>query len=182
MPLARVSAAQVPVPMTAEQLRPHFEPFGNIEEVTIIFDKTTHQSKGCGFVTFSTEESARAAIDALSDKLNLVRPCHTLRAALLRGRPRPPWCCGCAGSHASPSLQPAPGGSGCAGLRAFSLRPAPRGRGATASRSGLHALPLDAGALPHVVAYAAEPKCQRLAEWQAPCRQVCRGVAATDGA
>ena len=32
--------------MTAEQLRPTFEPFGNIEEVTIIYDKTTHLSKG----------------------------------------------------------------------------------------------------------------------------------------
>ena len=32
--------------MTAEQLKPNFEPFGNIEEVTIIYDKATHLSKG----------------------------------------------------------------------------------------------------------------------------------------
>ena len=32
--------------MTAEQLRPQFEPFGNVEEVTIIYDKSTHLSKG----------------------------------------------------------------------------------------------------------------------------------------
>ena len=58
--------------MTAEQLKPNFEPFGNIEEVTIIYDKTTHLSKGCGFVTYSTEDAARAAIDALSEKCVLV--------------------------------------------------------------------------------------------------------------
>ena len=65
---------QVPVTMTAEQLRPNFESFGNIEEITIIRDKSTHLSKGCGFVTFSTEDAARAAIEALSEKLVLVRP------------------------------------------------------------------------------------------------------------
>ena len=58
----------MPLQLTAEQLRPIFEPFGQIEEVTIIHDKTTRLSKGCGFVTFSTEEAARAAIDALDDK------------------------------------------------------------------------------------------------------------------
>lgn len=63
--------AQVPASMTAEQLHPHFEPFGHIEEVSIILDKATQMSRGCGFVTFSTEEAARAAIDALSDQLVL---------------------------------------------------------------------------------------------------------------
>lgn len=38
--------------MTADQLKPNFEPFGPIEEVTIIYDKTTHTSKGAR--TFST--------------------------------------------------------------------------------------------------------------------------------
>lgn len=66
-------SSQVPTQMTAEQLRPTFEPFGNIEEVSIIHDKSTQMSKGCGFVTFSTEEAARAAIEALSEKLVLVR-------------------------------------------------------------------------------------------------------------
>jgi RNA recognition motif-containing protein len=32
--------------VTAEQLRPIFEPFGNIEDTTIIYDKATHLSKG----------------------------------------------------------------------------------------------------------------------------------------
>lgn len=37
---------QVPMQMTAEQLRPTFDPFGNVEEVSIIHDKVTHLSKG----------------------------------------------------------------------------------------------------------------------------------------
>ena len=32
--------------MTDEQLKPNFEPFGNIEEITIIYDRATHMSKG----------------------------------------------------------------------------------------------------------------------------------------
>jgi RNA recognition motif-containing protein len=32
--------------LTAEQLRPVFEAFGTIEDVMIIYDKTTHLSKG----------------------------------------------------------------------------------------------------------------------------------------
>ena len=61
----------MPASYTAEQLRPNFEQFGNIEEVSIIYDKATQLSRGCGFVTFSTEDAARAAIEALSDKLVL---------------------------------------------------------------------------------------------------------------
>ena len=41
-----IALVQVPMQMTAEQLQPSFERFGNIEEVTIICDKTTHLSKG----------------------------------------------------------------------------------------------------------------------------------------
>lgn len=57
--------------MTAEQLRPTFEPYGNIEEVSIIHDKVTQASRGCGFVTFSTEEAARTAIEAVNEKIVL---------------------------------------------------------------------------------------------------------------
>jgi len=67
----KLFVGQVPASYTAEQLRPNFEQFGNIEEVSIIYDKATQLSRGCGFVTFSTEDAARAAIEALSDKLVL---------------------------------------------------------------------------------------------------------------
>ena len=32
--------------MTAEQLKPQFDPFGNILEVIIVYDKSTQMSKG----------------------------------------------------------------------------------------------------------------------------------------
>ena len=38
--------AQVPQHLTAEQLRPTFEAYGVIEDITIILDKTTRASKG----------------------------------------------------------------------------------------------------------------------------------------
>ena len=84
----KLFVGQVPMQMTAEQLKPNFEPFGNIEEVTIIYDKTTRVSKGCGFVTYSTEEAARAAIDALSEKcmLNGTKPLVVKFAEGLRQR------------------------------------------------------------------------------------------------
>ena len=37
---------QVPLQMTAEQLRPTFEAYGTVEEITIILDKTARVSKG----------------------------------------------------------------------------------------------------------------------------------------
>jgi len=64
----KLFVGQVPMHITAEQLRPAFEEFGKIEDITIITDKATRLSKGCGFVTYSREEEARAAIEALSDK------------------------------------------------------------------------------------------------------------------
>ena len=46
---------------------------------------------GCGFVTYSTEDSARAAIDALSEKCILVR--HALGTSVSLRLPRLPCCC-----------------------------------------------------------------------------------------
>ena len=49
--------------MTADQLRPNFEPFGNVEEVTIIYDSSTHLSKGAP--PSSAERAARSAPSGL---------------------------------------------------------------------------------------------------------------------
>ncbi len=40
-------------------------PYGTVENVNIIADRNTGQSKGYGFVVMSTEEEAQAAIAAL---------------------------------------------------------------------------------------------------------------------
>ena len=55
---------QVPMNMTAEQLQPNFEPYGNIEEVTIIYDKNTHLSKGAFHATWTRARAAPARIPA----------------------------------------------------------------------------------------------------------------------
>ena len=44
--IALVRRWQVPMHLTSEQLRPVFEPFGTIEDITIIYDKNTQQSRG----------------------------------------------------------------------------------------------------------------------------------------
>ncbi|XP_042442668.1 RNA-binding protein 38-like [Zingiber officinale] len=45
-----------------EELRRHFEPFGDILEAVIISDKATGRSKGYGFVTFRDPEAAQRAV------------------------------------------------------------------------------------------------------------------------
>ncbi|VDN16603.1 unnamed protein product [Dibothriocephalus latus] len=47
-----------------EDVRRLFEPFGTIEECTILRDQNGN-SKGCAFVKFSTQAEAQAAIVAL---------------------------------------------------------------------------------------------------------------------
>jgi len=45
-----------------------FAEAGMVESATIIRDKMSNRSKGFGFVEMSTEEEAKAAIDALNGK------------------------------------------------------------------------------------------------------------------
>ncbi|KAG6476243.1 hypothetical protein ZIOFF_065481 [Zingiber officinale] len=46
----------------SEELRRHFEQFGDILEAVVITDKATGRSKGYGFVTFHDAEAARRAV------------------------------------------------------------------------------------------------------------------------
>ena len=50
---------------TESSLREACEPFGEVEDVRIITDHATGRSRGFGFVTFTTEEAAARAKDAL---------------------------------------------------------------------------------------------------------------------
>jgi cold-inducible RNA-binding protein len=52
---------------TDESLRGAFEPFGEITEAKVILDRNTGRSRGFGFVTYTTEEGARNAMEALKD-------------------------------------------------------------------------------------------------------------------
>jgi RNA recognition motif-containing protein len=46
-----------------------FSPFGTVEDVRIVFDKQTNQSKGFCFVTFATEAEAEEAIQGMNGTL-----------------------------------------------------------------------------------------------------------------
>ena len=52
--------------VTEEDLRLAFEPFGQVESVTIIKDKYSGQSKGFGFVEMPSKADAQSAIDGLN--------------------------------------------------------------------------------------------------------------------
>ena len=54
--------------VTEEDLRLAFEPFGQVESVTVIKDKHSGQSKGFGFVEMASKAEGQAAIDGLNGK------------------------------------------------------------------------------------------------------------------
>jgi cold-inducible RNA-binding protein len=54
--------------VTEDDLRPAFEPFGQVESATIIKDKHTGQSKGFGFVEMASKAEGQSAIDGLNGK------------------------------------------------------------------------------------------------------------------
>lgn len=52
---------------TEDEVRALFEPYGTISEIFMMTDKQTGQSKGQGFVKFSSKSDAQRAINALHD-------------------------------------------------------------------------------------------------------------------
>jgi len=48
-------------------LRQRFEEFGQVEDAVVIKDRETGRSRGFGFVTFSSEAEADAAIQEVND-------------------------------------------------------------------------------------------------------------------
>jgi RNA recognition motif-containing protein len=48
-------------------LRSKFEEFGQVEEATVVKDRDTGRSRGFGFVRFSQETDADAAIDSMNN-------------------------------------------------------------------------------------------------------------------
>ena len=54
--------------VTEEDLRQAFEPFGQVESVTILKDKHSGQSKGFGFVEMAAKAEGQSAIDGLNGK------------------------------------------------------------------------------------------------------------------
>ncbi|GAU42102.1 hypothetical protein TSUD_134860 [Trifolium subterraneum] len=48
--------------------------FGDVTEVTIVYDKDSGRARGFGFVIFSNEDDAKSAKDAMDGKVLLGRP------------------------------------------------------------------------------------------------------------
>ncbi|KAL1958919.1 hypothetical protein VTO42DRAFT_3472 [Malbranchea cinnamomea] len=53
---------------TDETLREGFSRFGNIEEAIVVKDRDTNRSRGFGFVRFSSENEANAAMSAMTNQ------------------------------------------------------------------------------------------------------------------
>lgn len=51
---------------TNDTLRDHFSQVGTVTSATHLVDKMTGRNKGYGFVEFSSEEEARAAVEKLN--------------------------------------------------------------------------------------------------------------------
>ena len=54
--------------VTEDDLRQAFEPFGQVESVTLLKDKHSGQSKGFGFVEMASKAEGQSAIDGLNGK------------------------------------------------------------------------------------------------------------------
>ena len=63
-----IYAGNLPYRMTEDQLRETFEEFGQIQSCTLMKDKMTGRSKGCGFIEIPDDNQARAAIAGLNGK------------------------------------------------------------------------------------------------------------------
>jgi cold-inducible RNA-binding protein len=53
----------LPWAITSDMLRDMFAEYGEITDAVVITDRMTGRSKGFGFVTFATEESAQKALE-----------------------------------------------------------------------------------------------------------------------
>ena len=61
----KLFVGNLPWGVDTEKLREVFTPYGEITDAVVLTDKFTGRSRGFGFVEFSKDEEAQAAVDAL---------------------------------------------------------------------------------------------------------------------
>lgn len=59
----KLFVGSLPWSINNDSLKEMFSPYGEVTEAIIINDRETGRSKGFGFVTFATEESAQKALE-----------------------------------------------------------------------------------------------------------------------
>ncbi|XP_024517005.1 RNA-binding protein BRN1-like [Selaginella moellendorffii] len=64
----KLFVGQIPKHLTQEELLPIFEEAGAVFDINIIKDKSTKQSRGCCFLTYSSRSEADNAIDLFHNK------------------------------------------------------------------------------------------------------------------
>jgi len=64
---SKLFVGSLPYTVTNDELQNMFAGFGTVVSAVVINDRDTGRSKGFGFVEFSTDEEAEAAIKALHD-------------------------------------------------------------------------------------------------------------------
>jgi len=62
----KLFVGNLPYKVRSAELNQMFAQFGTVVEAIVIEERQTGRSKGFGFVTFSTEEEAQAAVNAMN--------------------------------------------------------------------------------------------------------------------
>lgn len=64
----KLYVGNLPWSIDSQRLEEIFSEFGTVEDAFVLTDRETRRSRGFGFVTFSSEEEANAAIEAMHGK------------------------------------------------------------------------------------------------------------------
>lgn len=64
----KIHIANLSYDITPDALRHAFEAHGSVTDVSIPTDRLTGRPRGFGFVTFSTEEAGKSAMDAMNSR------------------------------------------------------------------------------------------------------------------
>ena len=75
----KLFVGQIPRDWTESELRPLFEPYGEIHSLNLLLEKSTGQHKGCAFLTYFDNDAAKAAAEDLHEKRTLPGARHLLQ-------------------------------------------------------------------------------------------------------
>ncbi len=84
---AKLFVGGLPWSTTDEGLKAAFDEYGTVEEANVVRERDSGRSRGFGFVTFSTEEEAQAAVQGMDGQEIEGRQ---VRVESSQSKPRPP--------------------------------------------------------------------------------------------